>query len=579
VVLSTCQRIEVYFDSDRPTEARDLLIKAVHNSNRISIDDLGKFTYLHSGMSAVHHLFNVAVGLESIVMFENEVQGQVRSAMNRAESWGTLSPSLATTFQRALALGKKVRRSMGETPRRSLAHCAVEFALARTAGATGTRVILLGEGPFAEVVERALAEHGVACDHRTLDAFLSELNDSNADADRELIIFSCLRTTSPVLTKAVFSSWSRTSACRTSIMDLGMPRNVSANVGELLNCQVWDLDDLGAIPPEASLEMIVEARKLVAMEVARYARREARDKSRIGEVILVGAGPGDPNLLTIGGKAAIADATVIVHDRLVSPKILEFGTPDCRLFAAGKEGHGEQAKQDDINQLMASLAREGERVVRLKGGDPFVFGRGAEELQFLASRGIACRVIPGVSSVGAVPASVGIPLTHRLLAHSYSVVSAHDCGDPARPLTRIAELARATDTLVILMGMSRIGEIVRVLRDAGVPAERPAAAIESGTTPHERSVVAPLNRLVQAVADASLKAPGLLVIGEVVGLGAASRPSNPHPSTIDVELAATRAEHLTHVPANLTSVVRASLPARNHAALPRQEGRAARARG
>jgi uroporphyrin-III C-methyltransferase len=236
-----------------------------------------------------------------------------------------------------------------------------------------------------------------------------------------------------------------------------------------------------------------------------------------GAVYLVGAGPGDPDLMTVRGLRCLREADAIVYDRLIGDAILEEARPGAERIYVGKTPGESCRRQEDINALLISLAREGKTVVRLKGGDPFVFGRGAEEALACRAAGIACEVVPGVSSAVSVPALAGIPVTHRGVASGFAVVTGHCLGED-----RVDWAALATvDTLVVLMGMARLPEIAGLLRQHR-PATTPAAVLSRGTLPDERVVVGTLEDIAELAAG--LAAPATLVVGEVVGLRAALGP-------------------------------------------------------
>jgi uroporphyrinogen III methyltransferase/synthase len=234
---------------------------------------------------------------------------------------------------------------------------------------------------------------------------------------------------------------------------------------------------------------------------------------------LVGAGPGDPDLITVRGAAVLREADAVVYDVLASPELLKLAPPEAERFNVGKRGHEEITRsQGDINALLIRLAREGKQVVRLKGGDPFVFGRGGEEATACAEAGVAFEVIPGISSAIAALAYAGIPITDRRHSASFAVVTGHK--DPTRVSqeTRWGELATASDTLVVLMGMRNLESIVGRLLEGGCAASKPAAAVMNGTLPSQRVVVAPLAELVQKVREAELGAPSAVIVGDVVQL-------------------------------------------------------------
>ena len=235
----------------------------------------------------------------------------------------------------------------------------------------------------------------------------------------------------------------------------------------------------------------------------------------MGTVYLVGAGPGDPGLITATGLELLRSADVVVYDRLVAPSLLAEAPPGAERVFVGKRPHssGADLAQSEINALLVERARRGLTVVRLKGGDPFVFGRGAEECEALRAAGVPFRVVPGVTSAIAVPAAAGIPVTHRRLASAFAVVTGHECEGVSN--LDWEALARVP-TLVVLMGLSALPEITARLLEHCANPDTPAAAIASGTLPAQRVVVATLATLAERVAEQGLEAPVTVVIGEVV---------------------------------------------------------------
>jgi uroporphyrin-III C-methyltransferase len=232
-----------------------------------------------------------------------------------------------------------------------------------------------------------------------------------------------------------------------------------------------------------------------------------------GRVYLVGAGPGDPELLTLRAARLLKEADTVVHDRLIHPGVLEHARPHARLIYVGKEGGGESVRQEDIHTVLIAQARLGRRVVRLKGGDPFVFGRGAEEALALEAAGIPYEVVPGLSAGIAVPASAAIPVTHRELSGEVTFATAHRAGGPPD----WDFLARA-QTLVLFMAGDRLEEVVRALVSHGRAPSTPAALVEAGTWEHQRVVEAPLGHIALAARRDAVGSPALLVVGEVVAL-------------------------------------------------------------
>jgi uroporphyrin-III C-methyltransferase len=235
-----------------------------------------------------------------------------------------------------------------------------------------------------------------------------------------------------------------------------------------------------------------------------------------GVVYLVGAGPGDPKLITVRGAEALAEADVVVFDRLVSPSLLNLAPLAAERAYVGKEPGRAAMPQEEIEALLVDRARAGSMVVRLKGGDPFVFGRGGEEALACARAGVRCEVVPGVSSAIAAPAAAGIPVTHRGIARSVAVVTASTAhGD----LSHLAAVATATDTLVVLMAAGKLEAICRTLIEAGRPANDPAAIVQWATTEDQRQVVATLAELPALAMASSIGPPATLVLGDVVAVG------------------------------------------------------------
>ncbi len=236
-------------------------------------------------------------------------------------------------------------------------------------------------------------------------------------------------------------------------------------------------------------------------------------------VHLIGAGPGDPDLLTIKALRLMQTADVVVYDRLVSPDILDMVRAGTPLIYAGKAAADHHMPQAEINQLLVKLAKAGRRVVRLKGGDPYVFGRGSEETEFLARSGVTFEVVPGVTAASGCTAAAGIPLTHRGLATGVRFVTGHCRADVELDLNWDS-LADPDTTLVFYMGLANLPQIAEKLTAAGLSAATPAAAIMSGTTPQQKVVLGTLADLPQKAVAAGLRAPVLTVIGKVVSLAA-----------------------------------------------------------
>ena len=243
---------------------------------------------------------------------------------------------------------------------------------------------------------------------------------------------------------------------------------------------------------------------------------------RTGAVYLVGAGPGDPGLLTVRGRALLASCDAIVYDALVNPMLIEdewLGrTTESEKIFVGKRGGTPSMTQDAINALLLRLAREGKSVVRLKGGDPMVFGRGGEEAIALSAAGLNFEVVPGVTVGVAAPAYAGIPVTHRGVATSVTFITGHEDPGKEKSQTDWAALARAGGTLVLYMGVSRLANIAEALIAGGREASTPVALIEWGTYPHQRTVLATLSTIAEVAARERVIAPSIAVVGDVVKL-------------------------------------------------------------
>ncbi|HEY3695332.1 uroporphyrinogen-III C-methyltransferase, partial [Phenylobacterium sp.] len=254
-----------------------------------------------------------------------------------------------------------------------------------------------------------------------------------------------------------------------------------------------------------------------------------------GTVWLVGAGPGDPDLLTIKALRALQAADVVVHDGLVTDQILDLARPGARLISVAKRKSRHSYAQDEIDRMLVAFAREGLTVVRLKGGDPFVFGRGGEEALALSAAGVPFEVVPGITSAIAAPAYAGIPVTHRNVSAQLAIVTGHE-----RPGKETSEidwdvLARFRGTLVFLMGVGRLGDIAGALIENGKDPATPAAVVQSGTLPAQRTVSGPLSEIAAIAQQAGIRAPAVTVVGQVAGLraGVAWAESRPlHGRTI-----------------------------------------------
>lgn len=235
-----------------------------------------------------------------------------------------------------------------------------------------------------------------------------------------------------------------------------------------------------------------------------------------GRVYLVGAGPGDPGLLTLKAKAVLEQCDVVIYDRLVSRDILKLIPPSVERMYVGKEAHHHAVPQSEIEARILSAALAGNVVVRLKGGDPFVYGRGAEEAQSLREHGIPFEIVPGISSAIAAPAYAGIPLTYRHLASGFHVVTGHECLESTGTPWQV--LALSSQTLVILMGIGHLVEITERLIGYGRAPETPVGVIRWGTTPDQEVLIGTLANIAKRVEEAGIQPPAVVVVGDVVTL-------------------------------------------------------------
>lgn len=235
----------------------------------------------------------------------------------------------------------------------------------------------------------------------------------------------------------------------------------------------------------------------------------------MGKAYIVGAGPGDPELITVRGLRCIQNADVILYDRLVNPELLKEVKHDCHLIYCGKQPNNHTLQQETINHLLVKYTQQGKNVVRLKGGDPFVFGRGAEEVEALVAVGLPVEVVPGITAGVAAPAYAGIPITHRELGSSFAVVTGHKSkGKPSD--INWKSLSTAVDTLAIYMGMTNLPYICEELIKHGKKGNTPVAIIQQGTTSEERTVTGTLCSIVSVAEKEGIQNPAMIVVGEVV---------------------------------------------------------------
>lgn len=381
------------------------------------------------------------------------------------------------------------------------------------------RVLVVGGGAVASRRVRALLDAGAAVtvvapdiaeDVAELDVVLERRAFVESDVDGAWLVFAC--TDDPGVNAAVAAvcEQGRIFCVRADHAAGGTARTPAVLRRDGVTVAVTGGDD----PWRA---VALRDAISVALDLGDLPVRPGRPPQAGGSVALVGGGPGDPELITVRGRRLVASADVIVVDRL-APRALLDDLPDTvEVIDCGKAAHRHNLTQAEINDVLVERAREGKRVVRLKGGDPFIFGRGGEEFLACVAAGIPVTVVPGLSSALAGPAVAGIPLTHRGLAADFTVVSGHL--DPGRPASEGIDwpgLAANAGTLVLLMAMDRLDLIAAELIKHGRPASQPAAVVYQATLPDQRVLRAPLSELAAAAASAGIGAPAVVVIGDVV---------------------------------------------------------------
>jgi uroporphyrin-III C-methyltransferase / precorrin-2 dehydrogenase / sirohydrochlorin ferrochelatase len=420
----------------------------------------------------------------------------------------------------------------------------------RAAGlaAAGAEVVVVAERPGTEVV--AMAEQGaIRLVHRRFEAgdltgaFLAvaATGDGPADAavagearERGILLNAAARGRGDLSLPAVIRRGPLTVSISTGGAAPALAAVLRRRLEPLIDPEYGDLVELagsarGRLRGRGNAKRwrrVLDPRILGLLACGRHAEANERIEAALrpgqqdGFVSLVGAGPGDPGLLTLAGWDRLSRADVVVYDRLADPALLDLAPSDAERIYIGKAYGRHVLEQEELNRLLVALGRLGRRVVRLKGGDPFVYGRGGEEADALAAAGIPFDVVPGVSSAVAVPAYAGIPVTDRRFASSVAVVTGHQ--DPADPRCGIdwAGLATAAGTLVILMGVHRLDAIVAALIGHGRDPSTPAAIVERGATPRQRTIEATLGTLPGAARAAGIESPSVVVVGEVVRLRA-----------------------------------------------------------
>ena len=261
---------------------------------------------------------------------------------------------------------------------------------------------------------------------------------------------------------------------------------------------------------------------------AENAEKERKERKNLGKVYLVGAGPGDPGLMTLKGKALLECADVVIYDALVSPQILAMINPAAEKIDAGKRMGRHSLLQEETTKLLIEKAQTATIVVRLKGGDPFIFGRGGEEMEDLVAANVPVEVVPGITSGIAAPAYAGIPLTHRNYSSSVTFVTGHESAGKYRPAVNWQAIADGSETIIIYMGVHNLPYIVEQLSLAGLSLETPVALVRWGTRPEQEELIGTLGNIVEEVEKVKFAAPAIAVIGKVVNLHSILSSSRPY---------------------------------------------------
>ena len=405
--------------------------------------------------------------------------------------------------------------------RGELTHLAAEFTGAQLAGAVAV-VAATPDSATNRCVSIAARERGLpvnVVDDAELSSFIFP-----AIIDRSpLVVAVSSAGHAPVLARQVRAQIEALLPARLGALAhfLGARRAALRRaLGALARRAFWERIVSGPVAREVLRGDEGAAERALAREVlsSQLAAARAGSASGPGEVYLIGAGPGDADLLTLRALQLLQQADVVLYDRLVGPQVLERARRDAECIFVGKEPGG-QGQQERIHALLVELARQGKRVARLKGGDPFVFGRGGEELEALAALGIPCTVVPGITAALGAAASAAMPLTHRRLAHSVTFVNGHQ-GDAAPADWRF--FADPRHTVVFYMAVAHLAGIVARLRAAGAGPAHPAAVIERATLPQQRIVRGSLADIAALAAEQHIEPPALLIVGEVAAFAAAA---------------------------------------------------------
>ncbi len=411
-----------------------------------------------------------------------------------------VAPALGANLQRALAAGQV----------QHLAACFNADMLA------GMRLVVAAtnHGEVNQQVCAAARAAGVLCNVVDSPAHCDYVNGAVVERDGLTIAISS-GGGSPVLTRVIKTRLETLiPAAYGSLSTLvGQYRDeVKARLGFKARKGFWERVLDGPVAEAALAGQRQRAEHLLREEIARGAEAAPR-----GEVYLIGAGPGDPDLLTFKALRLLQKADVVVHDRLIAEPIMNLARREARRIYVGKLAADHSVPQEDISQMLVDLAREGNQVARLKGGDPFMFGRGGEEIALLAKEQIPFQIVPGVTAATGCAAYAGMPLTHRDYAQSCVFVTGHTQDDRLDHLNW-AQLAQPRQTVVFYMGLKNLAAICQHLQAAGAPGERPAALIEQGTTPQQRVLVGTLNSLPALAEQQPVRPPCLVMVGEVVSL-------------------------------------------------------------
>ena len=558
VTLTTCLRVEIYAVVEDPALSAERFQEMVCLLSGLS--PAGARAATLTGGDAARHLLRVTAGMESVLWGETSATHQVKQAYREAVDRSLCGPWLHRLFHAAFRTAKRLRSEAGvASPRGSLARLAVDRIVEN---GKPSRLLVLGAGRAGRAVLREARRIGVPHvdlygTRRAEARELAEAHGARALAESDLA--GALETADAViaasgrgriLSAADLARAGGDGSRRLKVIDLGLPRNVDPAATRLPWIDLEDLAHLGRLVREEESHPKLASRRngtpawetvldegVSSYEIWRESRRRpARGetatrrgdgpaaRSLAGEVFLVGAGPGDPDLLTLAAARLLETADIVFHDALIPGAILNLIPAGIRRVPVGRRKGHVVCRQENVHRGMIAWARRGARVVRLKGGDPSVFGRAGEESDALRAAGVEVRVVPGITAASAAAAAMSIPLTQRGVSSSCVFVSGHavpEDGTAADPLEEIRRLARSAGTMAIYMGATNIGPIARALLDAGRSPLEPACVVEKASLPDQRLHLLTVGEL--AALREGFATPAVVLVGPTVGSAGGTR--------------------------------------------------------